>query len=112
MGSCPSFARPFGLFAIVLQVFGMKVPMVSFSANARPDLFPESVFTTFFVLIDEAQVAADHLKECFRSAAGADMCPIIVCCWSASSIGFLVGMSIDDPLILQYFLIVDNVVTA
>src|SRR5258708_28369288 len=86
MGSCPSFACPFGLFAIVLQSLrhaGTDImcqiihSTVSFSANARPDLFPEGVFTTFFVVIDEVQVAADHLEEDFRSAAGTDMRPIL-----------------------------------
>jgi len=64
------------LFAIVLQSLqhaGTGImrqiihSMVSFSANSTPDLFPGGVFTTFFVVIDDAQVAADHLKEYFRS---------------------------------------------
>lgn len=44
----------------------------------RLDLFPEGHETKLFVVIDEAQVAADHLKEYFRSTAtGTDMRPIL-----------------------------------
>lgn len=43
----------------------------------RFDVFPEGPETRLFVVIDEAQVAADHLKEYFRSATGTDMRPIL-----------------------------------
>ncbi|KAF8517282.1 hypothetical protein BU17DRAFT_91994 [Hysterangium stoloniferum] len=44
--------------------------------NKRKDLFPAG-FAPLFVVIDEAQVAADHLKEYFRSDTGSDLRPIL-----------------------------------
>ncbi|KAF8516724.1 hypothetical protein BU17DRAFT_92559 [Hysterangium stoloniferum] len=44
--------------------------------NKRKDLFPVG-FTPLFAVIDEAQVAADHLKEYFRSDTGSDLRPIL-----------------------------------
>ncbi|KAF8512031.1 hypothetical protein BU17DRAFT_11549, partial [Hysterangium stoloniferum] len=43
----------------------------------RNDLFPEGSWTPLFVVIDEGQVAADNLKEYFRSDIGTDMHPIL-----------------------------------
>ncbi|KAF8521967.1 hypothetical protein BU17DRAFT_64689 [Hysterangium stoloniferum] len=43
----------------------------------RKDLFPAGISTPLFVVIDEAQVAADHLKGCFRSSTGPDLRPIL-----------------------------------
>ncbi|KAF8522268.1 hypothetical protein BU17DRAFT_87361 [Hysterangium stoloniferum] len=43
----------------------------------RLDLFPAGIGTPLFVVIDEAQVAADHLKEYFRSNTGSDPPPIL-----------------------------------
>ncbi|KAF8510678.1 hypothetical protein BU17DRAFT_97886 [Hysterangium stoloniferum] len=43
----------------------------------RNDLFPEGSRTRLFVVIDEAQVAADNMKEYFRSDTGTDMRPIL-----------------------------------
>ncbi|KAF8519086.1 hypothetical protein BU17DRAFT_90258 [Hysterangium stoloniferum] len=43
----------------------------------RKDLFPDGSNTPLFVVIDEAQVAADRLKEYFRSNAGTDMRPVL-----------------------------------
>ncbi|KAF8521634.1 hypothetical protein BU17DRAFT_45625 [Hysterangium stoloniferum] len=44
--------------------------------NKRKDLFP-AAFTRLFIVIDEAQVAADHLKEYFRSGTRSDLRPIL-----------------------------------
>jgi hypothetical protein len=43
----------------------------------RKDLFPVGSATPPFVVIDEAQVAADHLKKLFRSTMGTDLRPIL-----------------------------------
>ncbi|KAF8512673.1 hypothetical protein BU17DRAFT_96067 [Hysterangium stoloniferum] len=43
----------------------------------RKDLFPDGPHTPLFVVIDEAQVAADRLKEYFRSNTGTDMRPVL-----------------------------------
>ncbi|KAF8500012.1 hypothetical protein BU17DRAFT_59107 [Hysterangium stoloniferum] len=43
----------------------------------RNDLFPKGSWTRLFVVIDEAQVAADNMKEYFRSETGTDMRPIL-----------------------------------
>ncbi|KAF8510406.1 hypothetical protein BU17DRAFT_98110 [Hysterangium stoloniferum] len=43
----------------------------------RKDLFSAGINTPLFVVIDEAQVAADHLKGCFRSSTGPDLRPIL-----------------------------------
>ena len=51
--------------------------MLQFVTTKRRDLFPEGPETKLFVVIDEAQVAADHLKEYFRSTTATDMRPIL-----------------------------------
>ena len=51
--------------------------MLQFVTTERQDLFPEGLETKFFVVVDEAQVAADHLKEYFCSTTGTDMRPIL-----------------------------------
>ncbi|KAF8498457.1 hypothetical protein BU17DRAFT_72319 [Hysterangium stoloniferum] len=43
----------------------------------REDMFPDGDDTPLFVVIDEAQVAADNLKEYFRSNTRTDMRPIL-----------------------------------
>jgi hypothetical protein len=43
----------------------------------RRDLFPVGSNTPLFVVIDEAQVAADHLKKFFRSTTGTDLRSIL-----------------------------------
>jgi hypothetical protein len=43
-------------------------------------LFPEGLETKLFVVIDEAQVAADHLKEYFRSTTGLICAPFFMKC--------------------------------
>jgi len=48
-------------------------------SNERRDLFPlpEGFRAPFFAIIDEAQEAADHVNEYFRSTAGIDLRPIL-----------------------------------
>ena len=45
----------------------------------RQDIFPlpEGSRTSYFAIVDEAQEAADHLKEYFRSSTGTDLRPIL-----------------------------------
>ena len=47
-------------------------------SSQRPDLFPcEGFEPQYFAIIDEAQEAADHLNEHFRSSTGLDLRPIL-----------------------------------
>ena len=50
-----------------------------FGLSRRQDLFPlpEGSRTPYFAIIDEAQEAADHLNEYFRSNTGIDLRPIL-----------------------------------
>jgi hypothetical protein len=43
----------------------------------RLDLFSEGSFTPIFIVIDEAQVAAEHLRDSFRSTTGTDQRPVL-----------------------------------
>jgi len=74
---CLDFGEPSDLFTIVLQslrnasadtMHQIIRSMLQFVTTKRPGLFPKGPETKLFVVIDEVQVAADHLKEYFRSS--------------------------------------------
>ena len=60
----------------------------------RRDLFPEG--TPLFVVIDEAQVAADDLRDYFRSSSGTNLRPIL-----REMYRFFQGLEIFNEIILS-----------
>ena len=81
-----AFGGPSDLFGVVLRSLRnanidimreIIRSMLRFVTTKWRELFPERFETKFFVVIDEAQVAADHLKEYFPSTTGTDMRPIL-----------------------------------
>ena len=80
-----TFGGPSDLFGVVLRslrnanidIMRQIIRSMLQFVTERRELFPERHGTKLFVVIDEAQVAADHLKEYFRSTTGTDMRPIL-----------------------------------
>jgi len=78
------YGPPSDLFAMVLaSLRGVSTKILQKLIRkqllwvTRFHVFPEGPKTRVFVVIDEAQVAADHLKEYFCSTTGTDMRPIL-----------------------------------